>query len=189
MSSGPELPRFPGDGGDAEYRTASDKGYASWISRVGGYLIDYVLVLVLVLAIAKVTRLPDPFAGISTHVTPGHRATIHRTRQQVEGQLLLSFAVFVYATAFIGSAWNATPGMRLLRLRCAREAGSGNVILARAFIRSAVYLAFGLAAALAAPLAIIVLVDLLWPLWDKKRQTLHDKAAGTVVLRPVSGDF
>jgi uncharacterized RDD family membrane protein YckC len=26
-------------------------------------------------------------------------------------------------------------------------------------------------------------VDLLWPLWDGQRQTLHDKAAGTVVVQ------
>jgi uncharacterized RDD family membrane protein YckC len=28
-------------------------------------------------------------------------------------------------------------------------------------------------------------LDLLWAAWDKQRQTLHDKAAGTVVLRSV----
>jgi uncharacterized RDD family membrane protein YckC len=27
------------------------------------------------------------------------------------------------------------------------------------------------------------ILDILWPLWDKQNQTLHDKAAGTVVLR------
>ena len=26
-------------------------------------------------------------------------------------------------------------------------------------------------------------VDILWPLWDRQKQTLHDKMAGTVVLR------
>ena len=26
-------------------------------------------------------------------------------------------------------------------------------------------------------------LDVLWPLWDRQNQTLHDKAAGTVVLR------
>jgi uncharacterized RDD family membrane protein YckC len=28
-----------------------------------------------------------------------------------------------------------------------------------------------------------VLLDVLWPLWDSKRQALHDKAAGTAVVR------
>jgi uncharacterized RDD family membrane protein YckC len=27
------------------------------------------------------------------------------------------------------------------------------------------------------------IIDILWPIWDKQNQTLHDKAAGTVVLR------
>ena len=32
-------------------------------------------------------------------------------------------------------------------------------------------------------LVLIWLLDLLYPLWDKKRQTLHDKVGGSVVLR------
>jgi uncharacterized RDD family membrane protein YckC len=28
-----------------------------------------------------------------------------------------------------------------------------------------------------------ILVDDLWPLWDKQKQTLHDKVAGTVVVK------
>jgi uncharacterized RDD family membrane protein YckC len=28
----------------------------------------------------------------------------------------------------------------------------------------------------------------LWPLWDPRNQTIHDKAAGTVVLRRVLPD-
>jgi uncharacterized RDD family membrane protein YckC len=35
-------------------------------------------------------------------------------------------------------------------------------------------------------LTIPVLVDLLWPLWDKRKQTLTDKFAGTVVVRPTA---
>jgi uncharacterized RDD family membrane protein YckC len=27
------------------------------------------------------------------------------------------------------------------------------------------------------------IIDILWPLWDRQKQTLHDKMAGTVVLR------
>ncbi len=32
-------------------------------------------------------------------------------------------------------------------------------------------------------LGVVWLVDMLFPLWDKKRQTLHDKIVQTVVLR------
>jgi uncharacterized RDD family membrane protein YckC len=29
----------------------------------------------------------------------------------------------------------------------------------------------------------LILLDVLWPLWDEKKQTLHDKAAGTFVIK------
>ena len=29
----------------------------------------------------------------------------------------------------------------------------------------------------------LVLLDVLWPLWDEQKQTLHDKAAGTFVIK------
>ena len=35
----------------------------------------------------------------------------------------------------------------------------------------------------AAPLAAAMLIDFLWPLWDKKSQTLHDKMVNTCVVR------
>ena len=45
---------------------------------------------------------------------------------------------------------------------------------------------FGRAAAQAVLLQLLVvpwILDCLWPLWDGDNQTLHDKMAGTVVLR------
>jgi uncharacterized RDD family membrane protein YckC len=32
-------------------------------------------------------------------------------------------------------------------------------------------------------LGIPTLLDILWPLWDQQNQTLHDKVAGTVVVK------
>ena len=32
-------------------------------------------------------------------------------------------------------------------------------------------------------LGLVWILDMLFPLWDKKRQTLHDNVAGSVVLR------
>jgi len=31
----------------------------------------------------------------------------------------------------------------------------------------------------------LILLDVLWPLWDEKKQTLHDKAVGTYVIKTV----
>jgi uncharacterized RDD family membrane protein YckC len=32
-------------------------------------------------------------------------------------------------------------------------------------------------------LVVPIILDYLWPLWDRENQTLHDKIAGTVVLK------
>ena len=52
----------------------------------------------------------------------------------------------------------------------------GSVGYGKAFLRSLVALLLGYT-------VIVGILDVLWPLWDKKNQTLHDKAVGTVVLR------
>jgi predicted nucleotidyltransferase len=39
-------------------------------------------------------------------------------------------------------------------------------------------------AVLALLLLIRVIIDVLWPLWDKGNQALHDQFANTVVFRP-----
>jgi uncharacterized RDD family membrane protein YckC len=89
---------------------------------------------------------------------------------------------FVYATWFLASSWQATPFMRLLGIHIATESGE-RVGLGRAAGRTAVYQVVALAAMRAFFLELLILVDLLWPIWDKRNQTLHDKVARTVVLR------
>ena len=84
---------------------------------------------------------------------------------------------FVYSFAFI-AFWGRTLGMAMLRLD-AVDALDGRLPIGpvKAAIRS-------LAAGVFSVVPIIgSLLDLLWPLWDPRNQTLHDKAAGTVVLR------
>ena len=46
--------------------------------------------------------------------------------------------------------------------------------------RSLIAFVFGLT-------VIVWIIDMLFPLWDPKRQTLHDKIVGTVVLRVARG--
>jgi uncharacterized RDD family membrane protein YckC len=33
------------------------------------------------------------------------------------------------------------------------------------------------------PILLVFLLNYLWPIWDQDKQTFHDKAAGTVVVR------
>lgn len=81
-----------------------------------------------------------------------------------------------------------------LRVRLRERPGRLPVasVLLRVLVQSGIgvlpYLLFGLgawtiAAILVGPALIFGLLDILWPLWDKKRQALHDKLARTNVVK------
>ena len=93
------------------------------------------------------------------------------------GYLYLDLGVsFAYSFALVGF-WGHTLGMAWMKLDAVAAAGGGTPVgPARAAIRS-------LAAALLTIVPFAAFLDLLWPLWDVRNQTLHDKAAGTIVLR------
>jgi uncharacterized RDD family membrane protein YckC len=127
---------------------------ASWGVRAVGAIVDAVVVGV-------ATYLIDLAAGIRART----------------GYLYLDLAVsFVYSFALVGF-WGHTLGMAWMKLD-AVEAVEGRTPIgpARAAIRS-------LAAGLLTIVPVAAFLDVLWPLWDRRNQTLHDKAAGTVVLR------
>jgi uncharacterized RDD family membrane protein YckC len=112
------------------------------------------------------------FIGVATYLL--HLAAHVRTRT---GYLYLDLAVsFAYSFALVGF-FGHTLGMALLRLD-AVDAIEGRTPIgpARAAVRS-------LAAGVLTVIPFAAFLDLLWPLWDNRNQTLHDKAAGTVVLR------
>jgi uncharacterized RDD family membrane protein YckC len=84
----------------------------------------------------------------------------------------------VVALVWIGYlAWCAsshrgqTLGMMLYGIAVKNDADGGRVTAGRATVRSVIlFTLFGF------------LIDCLWPLWDYKRQALHDKAGRTVVV-------
>jgi uncharacterized RDD family membrane protein YckC len=116
-------------------------------------------------------------------------------------------AIFFYWALFI-TYWNGqTLGMRVVNIRCVTIDGRGPVDLQRSMVRSAAYCVLLLIGSLyhfqtykhptaqqtthAAHQALVLfallvphLLDLLWAAWDKNNQTLHDKVAKTIVLRP-----
>jgi uncharacterized RDD family membrane protein YckC len=81
----------------------------------------------------------------------------------------------VYATIFIGAA-GKTVGMMAVGVRCVRDETHEAVGYGKAFVRSLVEIIFRIT-------VIVWIIDMLFPIWDAKRQTLHDKIVSTVVLR------
>ena len=87
-------------------------------------------------------------------------------------QLLIGL---VYVTVMIGSSRGQTLGQMAMGIRVIDFNTGGPIGYGRAFIRWLVSIVSALA----------ILIGYLWMLWDKEKQTWHDKAANAVVV-PVS---
>jgi uncharacterized RDD family membrane protein YckC len=88
-----------------------------------------------------------------------------------------------YATVLLTYWKGATVGMRLMRLTCVDATTLAPVASRQAFVRALVAELIAAASMIAAILSVLQVGDLLWPIWDPRNQTVHDKAGGTVVLR------
>ena len=145
-------------------------GLATYGRRVGGWLIDWVLLTIVSVAILW------PLHVYGRSVTAGvvHRSTYHLS----SGGILIQAAVIVvYGGLMCGSRAGQTLGMKFVGIRAVRLDTGGPIGYGRAFGRAALEYVMFLV------LVLPWIVDMLFPLWDKTQQTIHDKAAGTVVIR------
>lgn len=134
--------------------------FAGYGWRVLGYLIDALIVGVAL--------------GIFSRIVPFG----------VYGDFALGFVVrALYAGILIATWRGQTLGMRVAKVVCVDASTRGPIPLPQSMVRAfsaeiiAAVSLFGLIGSLAQVL------DLLWPIWDKCNQTLHDKIGRTVVLR------
>ena len=74
-------------------------------------------------------------------------------------------------------AQGGTWGMRMLKLRVARADNGANIGYPLALGRWAVYMAIGFFG--------FGWLDVLWVAWDPRKQSLHDKAVNTFVVKPL----
>lgn len=137
--------------------------YATWGSRAGAEIIDGLILIPVALILLAVG--------------------FHGPAQAIVG----GGASLAYNGMLDGGPDGQTIGKRVLRIRTV-SADTGELIgVERGFMRGLLPLALnvsgllGIAArALATP---VVLLDYLWPLWDPHRQALHDKIAGSIVVK------
>lgn len=178
--------------------TPDGERLAGWWQRVGAYVIDAVLLGIVTSIVALpwlreiVDAYRDWFDEVLRAAEAGSQSPVDATslQREVAGPLavvtLIGLAVsFVYQVGFL--MWRqATPGKLALGLRVRLRERPGRMGLGTVAVR---WLAqFGVGVVNLVPLVgglvgLYSILDSLWPLWDSKKQALHDKAAKTNVVR------
>jgi uncharacterized RDD family membrane protein YckC len=149
------------------------KQLASWGSRVGATLLDWLILLIpvtLLIVLVVVVALSSDVGGIVTAIL---------------SSLLYLVAVLFYAPLLMGrqGAHNGqTWGKQIVGIRVVRDSGQ-QVDIGFAFLREFVVkgLLFGFVGSFF--FSIPTLIDYLWPLWDDQNRALHDMVVSTHVVR------
>ncbi len=151
-------------------QVAAQMMYAPWATRVLGYLIDSFLVGAVMMVIYFV--LGSMLATIA-----------HAGGDNLAGGMCCMMIVLfpvsmllvgIYNRVYLVASRGYSIGQGVVKVKVVD--GSGNLLTTgTAFIRL-------LAQAGMNMIPVLGLVDLLWPLWDERRQTLHDKAVGSFVI-------
>jgi uncharacterized RDD family membrane protein YckC len=167
---GPVFPASPGP-----YGTRGTI-FAAYGARVGGYLLDWLIVAVVATPLAIV------FSGFrhrftETTIINGQTTYLHGTTWGFGWQAIVIHAslVLLYCTLMCGSSRGQTLGMMAVGARVTTVSGA-RLGYAKAFLRTLVEYLF------AVVFFLPWILDMLFPLWDTMRQTLHDKVVGSVVV-------
>ncbi|MGH9019080.1 MAG: RDD family protein, partial [Acidimicrobiales bacterium] len=144
---------------------------AGYGARLGGWLIDWVILVVVGLIVNA------PLHQLKNNTTVSNGTTMHRLHLGLGGIVIDALIIIVYGGLLCGSSRGQTVGMMAVGTRAVRVDGGGPIGYGRAFGRAAFeYL-------MAVLLILPWVIDMLFPLWDAQNQTLHDKVASTVVVK------
>jgi uncharacterized RDD family membrane protein YckC len=163
----------PGQYAAPGYVTPQASPYASWGARLGGWLIDAVIFAVINGIIGAAFRHTD--AG-SVHFTMTNNNVVHHDRFSFVALGIVLVLAIAYSTLLCGSARGQTVGMMAVGARAVRADGHTALGYGAALGRAVLEVVFRFT-------VIVWILDMLFPLWDARNQTLHDKAAGSVVIR------
>ncbi len=160
---------------------------SSWLRRLAARLLDGIIVALLSLP-ATGYFIYRYAQAVADQVNDGRNTSIMPSNEVLRWELpiaLLLLAVQAFYETVCLRRWSATPGKRVvgITVRLLGEPGplSWLVIARRVGFMYSVGL-MTLLPVLSYPAAVVWFLDYLWPLWNKRRQALHDKVAGTVVV-------
>jgi uncharacterized RDD family membrane protein YckC len=169
----------------------SPQNYAVWADRLIAALIDFAIVVV---AIILINVLFGAFFGalgglgslMGGHRPPGDAAAGALGGLGCLGCLswmvmpaIVYFGLGLYLKVYLVSKRGYSVGQGVAKLRVVTPQGS-LVPVGTLVLRLLVQTLFFFIPFIGWLLAVL---DLLWPLWDAQRQTLHDKAVGTFVIK------
>ncbi|WP_181719701.1 RDD family protein [Nocardia gipuzkoensis] len=159
--------------------------YASWWSRVGAYLIDYLLAVVPTVIVVCVGLV------IATEPTRSARQQFYSSVDAAPNMLGLMIAVFgffVYLAIAVSNQvvlqgrTGQSLGKKSVGIAVLEEATGRPLGVSPALVRWGTQLTIHVVGNHLL-LGIPGLLNSLWPLWDAKNQTWHDKAVRSVVVR------
>lgn len=193
-----QAPMYAGDvvGGKATHAPGGQE-LAGYLRRVVAYLIDGLLITLIMLAVGW-SFISQISATFNTFINQSIAATETGGVAPDQAQFMADLAGPIFALQGIAIAVNliyfcgfwrwraATPGKMVLGLRIRAWEADGplswGLVLRRWF-----GLNLGTIISVIPLIGFIggfwPIIDLLWPLWDQRRQALHDKIAGSVVIR------
>ena len=149
--------------------------YATWGNRAIGYIIDSLLVGVVMALIY----------GVAGGMLTGFASLGGRDAARGMCCLLLglfpvaSLAVGIYNRVYLVAQRGASIGQGIMHLKVVD--GGGNLLSqSTALVRLLAQIGMSL-------VPFLPLLDMLWPLWDERRQTLHDKVVSCYVINNPQG--
>jgi uncharacterized RDD family membrane protein YckC len=187
----------PGYGGPAPATTPDGQRLAGWWHRVGAFLLDTLLLVAVSVALGWpfVHRIGSRYVDFfhqtmraSEHGTPppSQLDLVGQVMGPILGYLAVSMLVsLVYNAGFLKTV-QGTPGKLAVGLRVRLRERPGplpwRAVLLRWLVQNVASIV-AVVPVLGTIAGVFPFLDDLWPLWDEKKQALHDKVAATNVVR------
>jgi uncharacterized RDD family membrane protein YckC len=153
--------------------------YAGWGTRLGGYLIDVVIFIPVLVVLYIAFRHTH---ALEVHLMVRRNGGHTRRSLSLLSPVVTAVAFVAYATILCGGARGQTVGMIAVGVRVVRDEAHDVLGYGRAFWRAFVEQFLRILGTVTLILGVLWLLDMLFPLWDSKKQTLHDKIVKTVVI-------
>lgn len=167
---------------------------SGWWRRVGAFYLDTILVALICLPItwSRYQSASEQMDQVIEQMT--RAASTGGAPPQIPGQLLadasfigvVQTVVYILLEVFLLTRRGVTPGRFVTRIRVRRVGADEPLDLATASRRTIVKNVSNLLGGvplLSLLASVFQTADFLWPLWDKRRQALHDKVGTSEVVR------